>query len=93
MTDKTDSESNETPILVPVEEVAADEPVVAPVVVKKKREGVKMTDSQKTALNKHMLKEKKAGKTPAEMKSLRMRLMARQRKGMTINKALKEINQ
>ena len=87
MTDKT-----ETPILVPVEEVA-DEPVVAPVVVKKKREGVKMTDKQKLDLNKHMAKEKKAGKTPAEMKSLRMRLMARQRKGMTINKALKEINQ
>ena len=89
MTDKTETE---TPILVPVEEVA-DEPVVAPVVVKKKREGVKMTDKQKLDLNKHMAKEKKAGKTPAEMKSLRMRLMARQRKGMTINKALKEINQ
>ena len=89
MTDKTETE---TPILVPVEEVA-DEPVVAPVVVKKKREGVKMTDKQKLDLNKHMAKEKKAGKTAAEMKSMRMKLMARQRKGMTINKALKEINQ
>ena len=88
MTDKTET----PPTLVPVAEVA-DEPVVAPVVVKKKREGVKMTDKQKLDLNKHMAKEKKAGKTAAEMKSMRMKLMARQRKGMTINKALKEINQ
>ena len=83
----SDTENTETKVPEPVEE-----PVVAPVKVKVKREGVKMTEDQKTALNKQMAKEKKAGKTPAEMKSLRMKLMARQRKGMTISKALKEIN-
>ena len=86
------SDKTETPEIKVVEEVVAEEVVTAPVVVKKKREGVKMTDKQKLDLNKHMLKEKKAGKTASEMKSLRMKLMARQRKGMTINKALKEIN-
>mgnify|MGYP003633594774 CR=1 FL=1 len=86
------SDKTETPEIKVVEEVVPEEVVTAPVVVKKKREGVKMTDKQKLDLNKHMAKEKKAGKTPAEMKSLRMKLMARQRKGMTINKALKDIS-
>ena len=89
MSDKTETPSLEEVV---TKEVVTEEVVTAPVVVKKKREGVKMTDKQKLDLNKHMAKEKKAGKTAAEMKSMRMKLMARQRKGMTINKALKDIS-
>ncbi len=58
---------------------------------KKKREGVKMTDKQKADLTKHMEKQKKAGMTGSELKSHRMKMMGRMRKGMTINKAHKDI--
>jgi hypothetical protein len=58
---------------------------------KKKRESVKMTDKQKSDLNKHMEKQKKAGMSPSEMKSHRMKMMSRMRKGMTVNKAHKDI--
>jgi len=58
---------------------------------KKKREGVKMTEKQKSDLNKHMEKHKKAGMSPSEMKSHRMKMMSRMRKGMTVNKAHKDI--
>ena len=59
--------------------------------VKKKREGVKMTDKQKGDLNKHMEKQKKAGMTGTELKSHRMKMMGRMRKGMTVGKAHKDI--
>ena len=58
---------------------------------KKKREGVKMTDKQKADLNKHMEKHKKAGMSASEMKSHRMKMMSRMRKGMSVNKAHKDI--
>lgn len=59
---------------------------------KKKREGVKMTDKQKSQLNKHMEKQKKAGMSASEMKSHRMKMMGRMRKGMSIAKAHKDIS-
>ena len=58
---------------------------------KKKREGVKMTDKQKADLNKHMEKHKKNGMSASEMKSHRMKMMGRMRKGMSVNKAHKDI--
>ena len=65
----------------------------APAPVKAKREGVKMTDKQKTDLNKHMEKQKKAGMSASEMKSHRMKMMSRMRKGMSVNKAHKDLTQ
>jgi len=63
----------------------------APAPAKKKREGKKMTDKQKSDLNKHM---EKVGKnmTATEKKSHRMKMMGRMRKGMTVNKAHKDIS-
>jgi hypothetical protein len=58
---------------------------------KKKREGVKMTDKQKADLKKHMDKMAKGGMSASEMKSHRMKMMGRMRKGMTVNKAHKDI--
>ena len=69
-----------------------DTPEPAEKPARKKREGVKMTDKQKGDLTKHMEKMKKGGMTPSEMKSHRMKMMARMRKGMTINKAHKDIS-
>ena len=70
-----------------------NEPTPAPEPApKKKREGVKMTDKQKDQLNKHMAKHKKAGMSPSEMKSHRMKMMGRMRKGMSVNKAHKDIS-
>tara|TARA_R110000737_G_C14376397_1_gene449750 strand:+ start:315 stop:575 length:261 start_codon:yes stop_codon:yes gene_type:complete len=60
--------------------------------VKTKRVGVKMTDKQKTDLTKHMDKQKKAGMTGSEMKSHRMKMMGRMRKGESIGKAHKAIS-
>jgi len=68
----------------------APEPAPAPV-EKKKRESVKMTDKQKSDLTKHMEKHKKAGMSASEMKSHRMKMMSRMRKGMSVNKAHKDI--
>jgi hypothetical protein len=59
--------------------------------VKKKREGVKMTDKQKGDLTRHMKKMEKGGMSKAEMKSHRMKMMGRMRKGMSVNKAMKDI--
>jgi hypothetical protein len=51
----------------------------------------KMTDAQKTALNKHMVKMEKGGMTKSEMKSHRMKLMGRMRKGMSVGAAHKDV--
>ncbi len=51
----------------------------------------KMTEKQKSDLKKHMEKHKKAGMSASEMKSHRMKMMSRMRKGMTVNKAHKDI--
>jgi hypothetical protein len=63
----------------------------APAPEKKKREGVKMTDKQKKDLQKHMDKMKKDGMSASEMKSHRMKMMGRMRKGMSVAKAHKDI--
>jgi len=67
------------------------EPAPAPEPAKKKREGVKMTDKQKKDLQKHMDKMKKDGMSASEMKSHRMKMMGRMRKGMSVAKAHKDI--
>ena len=73
-----------------VESVETTAPVQDPV-VKKKREGKKMSEKQKTDLTKHMEKQKKAGMTASEMKSHRMKMMSRMRQDpkITVNKAHK----
>lgn len=68
----------------PVEEAV---PAPAP---KKKRESVKMTDKQKTQLTKHMDKMKKGGMEGKELKSHRMKVMSRMRKGMSVGAAHKD---
>jgi hypothetical protein len=80
------------------ESAPAPEPETAPAPApakKEKKTGVprtKMTDKQKKDLNKHM---EKVGKnmTPSEKKSHRMKMMGRMRKGMSVNKAHKDISQ
>jgi hypothetical protein len=75
-----------------VMETEAEEPPVAQAKqTKPKREGVKMTDKQKTDLKKHMAKMEKQGMSKSEMKSHRMKMMGRMRKGMSVNKAHKDI--
>ena len=65
---------------------------VAPVApLKKKREGVKMTDKQKADLTKHMTKVG-ANMTVSERKSHRMKMMSRMRKGETVQKAHKALS-
>ncbi len=66
------------------------EPAPAPA-PKQKRSSTKMTDKQKTDLNKHMAKHKKAGMSLSEQKSHRMKMMGRMRKGMTVQKAHNDI--
>ena len=59
--------------------------------VKKKREGVKMSDKQKADLTKHMTKVG-ANMTVSERKSHRMKMMSRMRKGETVSKAHKALS-
>jgi len=66
-------------------------PEPAPAPVKTKRESVKMTDKQKADLNKHMQKMQKNGMSASEAKSHRMKMMSRMRRGMSVNKAHKDI--
>ena len=66
------------------------EPAAPP--AKKKREGVKLNDKQKTDLNKHMKKMKDGGMSLTEQRSHRMKMMSRVRKGMSINKAHSDIS-
>lgn len=56
-----------------------------------KSSGGKMSDKQKAQLKKHMDKLKKDGMGTSELKSHRMKMMARMRKGETLNKAHKGI--
>jgi hypothetical protein len=77
-----------------VDPVGTEAPAPAPQAeqpAKKKREGVKMTDKQKADLNKHMAKMEKQGMSKSEMKSHRMKMMGRMRKGMSVAKAHKDI--
>lgn len=60
---------------------------------KKKREGKKMTDKQKADLKKHMEKHKDLkDMTASQLKSHRMKMMVRMRKGMSIAQAHKDIS-
>ena len=76
----------------PVSEPQAKQPVATPAPEKKKREGVKMTDKQQADLAKHMSKMEKGGMSKSEMKSHRMKMMGRMRKGMSVAKAHKDIS-
>lgn len=51
----------------------------------------KLTDKQKGDLKKHMVKMQKGGMSASEMKSHRMKMMSRVRKGMSIASAHKDI--
>jgi len=52
----------------------------------------KMTDKQKSDLNKHMEKHKDLKDlSPSQLKSHRMKMMTRMRKGMSIQQAHKDI--
>jgi hypothetical protein len=63
-----------------------------PVETKKPRtNGKKLTDTQKQQLTKHMEKMKKGGMSASELKSHRMKMMGRMRRGMSVNKAHKDI--
>jgi hypothetical protein len=50
-----------------------------------------MSDKQKADLNKHMEKMKKGGMSGSELKSHRMKLMSRMRRGSSVNKAHKDV--
>ena len=67
-------------------------PAPAPAPEKAKRTGTKMTDVQKAQLKKHMDKHKDLkDMTPSQLKSHRMKMMARMKKGMSVSKAHKDI--
>tara|TARA_R110002096_G_scaffold410529_1_gene610270 strand:+ start:2513 stop:2755 length:243 start_codon:yes stop_codon:yes gene_type:complete len=68
------------------------EPEPEPTPAKKTRKSTgKMSDKQKSDLKKHMAKMEKGGMSKTEMKSHRMRMMSRVRKGMTIQKAHNDV--
>ena len=68
---------------------AAPAPAPEPVKIDK---STKMTDAQKTSLREHMLSQHADGKmSVSEGKSMRMKLMSRVRKGMTLEEAVKDI--
>lgn len=68
------------------------EPEPEPTPAKKTRKSTgKMTDQQKSQLKKHMAKMEKGGMSKTEMKSHRMSMMSRVRKGMTIQKAHNDV--
>ena len=60
---------------------------------KKKREAKPMSDKDKKALSKHMEKMKKGGMDSKEMRSHRMKMMSRMRKGQSVASSHKEITQ
>ena len=73
-------------------EETPDEPAPTPAPEKKARKSTgKMSDDQKSKLKKHMVKMQKAGMSASEMKSHRMKMMGRMRKGMTLQKAHNDI--
>ena len=51
----------------------------------------KMSDKQKADLKKHMDAHKKKGMSASEMKSHRMRMMGRMRRGLSVKQAHAEI--
>ena len=70
----------------------APEPEPEPTPAKKTRKSTgKMSDKQKSDLKKHMAKMEKGGMSKTEMKSHRMRMMGRMRKGMSVQKSHNDI--
>lgn len=67
----------------------APEPAPAPQTNLPKKGG--LTQKQREDLTKHMDKLKKGGMSAPEVKSHRMKMMARMKKGMTVAKAHKDI--
>lgn len=64
----------------------------APAEKKMRKSTGKMTDKQKADLKRHMEKHKDLqDMTPSQLKSHRMKMMVRMRKGMSIQKAHKDI--
>ncbi len=68
----------------------APEPTPEPKTKGSKKTGG-LSDKQKADLKKHMDKHKKAGMSATEVKSHRMKMMVRMRKGMSISAAHKDI--
>jgi len=68
----------------PPEDAKAPEPPI------KKKSGA-MSDKQKSDLKKHMDKLKEEGMSASEVKSHRMKMMVRMRKGMSVKDAHKDI--
>jgi len=62
-------------------------PEPAPAEAPAKKSSGRMSDAQKADLSKHMEKMKKGGMSPSELKSHRMKLMSRMRRGMSASKA------
>ena len=90
------------PVAHPQPEPEPEPEVVAPtkkarkkpevVEVKTSDKNTKMTDDQKSSLKEYMLDQHADGKmTVSEGKSMRMKLMSRMRKGMTLEEARKDI--
>lgn len=85
------SDTESTPTTQPEPEPEPVAPVAPVAPLKKKREGVKMSDKQKADLTKHMTKVG-ANMTISERKSHRMKMMSRMRKGETVAKAHKALS-
>jgi len=67
-------------------------PAPAPAEKKMRKSTGKMTDKQKADLKRHMEKHKDLqDMTPTQLKSHRMKMMSRMRKGMSVQKAHKDI--
>ena len=67
----------------------APEPAPAPAPEEPKKGG--LTQKQRVDLKKHMDKLKEGGMDSKEVKSHRMKMMARMKKGMSVSKAHKDI--
>ncbi len=63
-----------------------------PMEEKPKKSTGKMSDKQKADFSKTKPKMEKGGRSKSEMKSHRMKMMVRMRKGMSVNKAHKDIS-
>ena len=71
------------------EPMKEEKPMTAP---KPSRGGGKLSEKQKADLKKHMTKMQNGGMSASEMKSHRMKMMVRMRKGMSVGKAHKDIS-
>jgi len=77
-------------MFIKMSDYGGSEPAPAPESAPEPKKGG-LTQKQREDLRKHMDKLKKGGMPPAEVKSHRMKMMARMKKGMSISKAHKDI--